>query len=369
MFSALIGFFAAACIASEVVELNPPILSESSCLEKIVCERPLRKEKINISISYDEGKTIVNNYGHGGSGYTTLFGTVHKALQLFEETHPIKDEPIMVVGSGVVGLATAIELKRAGYNVKGIQTKERYDIASYKAGGILALSSVSLEPSINEMALEHFLMIKKIMEGSHPYLSPACFNHIDTYTNCQESGLEYLVSSGLIPEPEEVTLKFGSIERTGFKKYQSILIHVSQMMQELSREVDRLEIPLFIEEACCFGCVDANTIFNCSGLGSQILNEDDKMVSVRGHLIALNENAGTSHLNYCIFGEFQGKYFYMIPKTVSVSLDFPEGRRCYGVLGGTFIPKAADLSKEDQETLDQTSFEEVLKTNQAFFGS
>lgn len=42
---------ACTCFAEEaIIKLNPPHLSESSLLEKIVCERPMRDEKLNISV-------------------------------------------------------------------------------------------------------------------------------------------------------------------------------------------------------------------------------------------------------------------------------------------------------------------------------
>ena len=46
-------------------------------------------------------KTIVNCYGHGGWGWTTLFGSVQYAIELFEKTNPSKDIPIRVIGWGV----------------------------------------------------------------------------------------------------------------------------------------------------------------------------------------------------------------------------------------------------------------------------
>lgn len=359
---------ACTCFAEEaIIKLNPPHLSESSLLEKIVCERPMRDEKLNISVEDRDEKTIVNNYGHGGSGYTTLFGSVYKAIRLYTKTNPDKETPIMVVGSGCVGLTTAIELKRLGYNVRGIQTKERFNIASYKAGGILALASVANDPALVEIGIETFLVIQDIIKGKHPYISASGFPKIDAYCNGSESGLEHLINAGLMPEGVPVTLDFNGVQREGFKKYESNFIDVSQIMQDLMREVERLEIPILIQEACCYCCVDAPVVFNCSALGSFILNEDEKVKPVRGHLITLNEEAGDKHLDYIIYGEYEGKYFYLIPKTVSVSTEFPEGRKCSGVLGGTFIPNAADLSPEEQEALDKASFEEILKTNRAFF--
>ena len=37
--------------------------------EKLVCTRPMREGKLNISVEKNDNKTIVNCYGHEGSGW------------------------------------------------------------------------------------------------------------------------------------------------------------------------------------------------------------------------------------------------------------------------------------------------------------
>jgi hypothetical protein len=117
---------------NRVVNLTPPAISKDTIAQEIVCTRPMRDGCFNISVepisSKFESKKIINCYGHGGSGWTTLFGSVKKAIELFENENPQKDVPIRVIGSGCMGLTSAIELTRRGYNVAGIATKSLYDI-------------------------------------------------------------------------------------------------------------------------------------------------------------------------------------------------------------------------------------------------
>src|SRR5271154_2014284 len=138
----------AALIAAEpeTIKLVPPIISPDTISEQIVCTRPMRDGKFNISLEKQSGKMIVNCYGHGGSGWTTLFGSVNKAIQLFQNTHPNKNIPIRIIGAGCMGLTTAIELDRLGYCVVGISAKSLYDTPSWRAAGYFALVSVKTSP-------------------------------------------------------------------------------------------------------------------------------------------------------------------------------------------------------------------------------
>jgi len=95
---AVLFYFSLISQEPEILRLAPPQISSETILEEIVCTRPMREGKFNISLEQSSNKTIVNCYGHGGSGWTTLFGSVNKAIELFEKTHPNKDTPIRIIG-------------------------------------------------------------------------------------------------------------------------------------------------------------------------------------------------------------------------------------------------------------------------------
>nr|MBA3816188.1 hypothetical protein [Parachlamydiaceae bacterium] len=126
----------------KIVKLIPPQICNETVSEEIVCTRPMREGKFNISLEQKNSKTVVHCYGHGGSGWTTLFGSVSKAIDLFQETQPSKAKPIRIIGSGCMGLTAAIELSQLGYQIAGISTKNLYDLPSWRAAGYFALVSV-----------------------------------------------------------------------------------------------------------------------------------------------------------------------------------------------------------------------------------
>ena len=83
-----LGLFSTAnLLAVKVEKLTPPIITEETIDQKISCTRPMREGKFNISTEETDGKIIVNCYGHGGSGCTTVFGSVAKAIQLYEQKY------------------------------------------------------------------------------------------------------------------------------------------------------------------------------------------------------------------------------------------------------------------------------------------
>ena len=367
---------------ASIVKLTPPVLNESTVLKEISCTRPMREGRFNISTEPFRGQTdvkaVVHCYGHGGSGWTTLFGSVGKAIRLFQAECPMsQNKPIRVIGSGCMGLTAAIELTRQGYQVSGISTKELYDICSWRAAGYFALVSVKTSPeeqkSLNEIGVETFKTYQQIDQGRHPYIRSDAVRYIPVYCSRDtEAGVEDLEEKGLIPPHEDVTLDFGAgVQHENFVKYMTYFMDTTKLMKQLTAEVKRLGIPVEMQTVHSFDDVEEEVVFNCSGLGAKELNQDANMIPVRGHLILLNEQAGTEHMDYMIYTKVHQngseEYVYMFPKAAAVSSDEKEGVPCKATLGGTFIPNADQLTPEELDRLDAKEFQKLLDRNALFF--
>ena len=97
-----------------------------------VCLRPFRAAGPRLDVERVGDKTVVHNYGHGGSGWSLSWGSssiaVDKAMRFGE-----KD--VAVVGCGALGMTSAILLQRAGAKVT-IYAKERPpEVRSARATG------------------------------------------------------------------------------------------------------------------------------------------------------------------------------------------------------------------------------------------
>jgi hypothetical protein len=361
----------------KVIKLTPPTITAQTIKQKLVCTRPMREGRFNISVEPYADKTIVNCYGQGGSGYTTLFGSVGKAIDLFKQTNPDTSKPIRVIGAGCMGLTAAIELARAGYQVAGITAKDLYELPSWRAAGYFALVSVKTsaeeQANLNEIGMNTFLAYQKIGNGWHPYLSDDAVRFMPVYCSLDtDSGVEDLETRGLIPPREYVTLDFGNgAVHPGYVKYMTYFMDTTKIMRQLTQEALRLDIPVELKTVSSFDEVTEEVIFNCAGLGGRELNQDEAMIAVRGHLIALSEDAGSEHMDYMIYSKVKqdGKdeYVYLFPKNVSVTPQNIDGTPCAGVLGGTFIPDVDKLSLEEQAEIDQKEFKRLLDRNATFF--
>lgn len=377
----LAGAFNRLNISPTVVRLTPPAISEATLSERILCKRPRRDGRFNIScstIQTKRGEKIrVDCNGHGGSGITTSFGSVRKAIELYTEKNPDKKTPIRVIGSGIIGLMMAIELVRLGYRVAGISTKSLHDIASYKAAGYFALVSVKTDQTeqanLNAIGEHTFRTFQEVEKGAHPYLTKECVRYMPVYcSDDTETGLEDVEAKGLIPKREYVTLDFkNGVQHPHYVKLMTYFMNTTTIMKQLLTEVRRLGIPITMEEVSSFDAVVEPVVFNCAGLGARALNSDDKITAVWGHLITLNQQAGSEHMDYMVYTKVKqdgrDEYIYLFPKDVSITRENGPETACRAVLGGTFIENAEGLSKDAQDQLNQIEFRRMLDRNSRFF--
>jgi glycine/D-amino acid oxidase-like deaminating enzyme len=127
-----------------------------------VCLRPFRAGGPRLDVERVGEKTVVHNYGHGGSGWSLSWGSSSIAV---EKAMATGERDIAVIGCGALGLTSAILLQQAGAMVT-IYAKERPpDVRSSRATGswtpdsrIALTNSVSLDfPSLWErMARKSF---------------------------------------------------------------------------------------------------------------------------------------------------------------------------------------------------------------------
>ena len=369
----------AANAANRVEHLVPPKLTSESIASKVPCVRPMREGTFNISSEEVRTKFVVHCYGHGGCGWTTFMGSVERAVGLLEKQFPDpkRTPPIRIIGSGCMGLCSAIELTKKGYDVAGITTKELYNIPSWNAAGYFAVVSVKTSPeeeaAVKQIGLSTFKSYQQVEKGEHPYLSAQAVRFLPVYSSEEtHAGVEELEEQGLIPPREVVDVDFGNgVVHRNYNKFMTYFFDVTTLMQDLHKETARLGIPIDLKKIDQFDDVAEEIVFNCSGLGGGDLAHDFKMIPVRGHLAMLSEESGKDHMDYMIYSKVKqdGKeeYVYLFPRTLFISPENPTGTACAGVLGGTFIPNFDKLSKEELAELDDREMNRLLDRNSIFF--
>jgi D-amino-acid oxidase len=116
-----------------------PVLAEVDRIFQItVCLRPFRAAGPRLDIEKVGEKTVVHNYGHGGSGWSLSWGSSSIAV---EKAMAAGERDVAVIGCGALGLTSGILLQHAGARVT-IYAKERpHEARSARATGTLSPDS------------------------------------------------------------------------------------------------------------------------------------------------------------------------------------------------------------------------------------
>ena len=94
--------------------LVPVRVSWDRVIRTTVGLRPHRPAGFVLGAGRLDGKTLIHNYGHGGSGMSLSWGTGYMAAEMATQQEWRR---AAVIGSGVVGLTTARQLQRRGFDV------------------------------------------------------------------------------------------------------------------------------------------------------------------------------------------------------------------------------------------------------------
>ena len=350
----------------KIIHLTPPSFSPEHIKEKITCIRAHRERIFQVYSQLHSEKLVFHNYGHGGAGWTFLFGCVQKSVRDFEQmvtANPaLRTKTISVVGAGCYGLLTAIMLRRKGYTVH-IVAQEFEQIPSNKAAGFFfpraRKCSTQEERTIFEtIGIESYKTYLSIARGEHafikvgPELLPAYFG-LDI-----DPGFGPYCQQGIIEKPEKVTINFGNGKQYDVMEYKIIFMNSAKIMQELWRNIHELEIPCAQKTVGSFEEIHDALIFNCAGMGAKKLSGDLRIIPVQGHLITLKNQPDVEQLRYMINvkvvmvdaqGKARDELIYYAPKGE-------------GILGITFI------RGQDSESANQHEFDRLLERCNNFFG-
>jgi D-amino-acid oxidase len=112
--------------------LVPVIAQVDRIFQVTVCLRPFRAAGPRLDVEKVGDKTVVHNYGHGGSGWSLSWGSSSVAV---EKAMAAGERSVAVIGCGALGLTSAILLQQAGAKVT-IYAKDRpHEARSARATG------------------------------------------------------------------------------------------------------------------------------------------------------------------------------------------------------------------------------------------
>lgn len=354
--------------------LRPPLLKPHNWGEKILCHRPMRHGAPRMDIEEVGNKLIVNNYGHGGSGWTVAPGCVNHVIDTFEKRLTKYQRssaiPINVIGAGALGLFTAHRLANKGYSNIKITADKFTHLTSHNAGGFLAPSTMAVDPAkqktFDTICFDAYCFYQNIAKGKNPLFPATGALIMPIYLKRHDNRLQ-AYEDVVMQKPKDVIIDFGNDKTYEMKVYNDgIFMDTGVLMKSLITQLyykakwDHKKVTSIAE-------LQEPYIFNCAGLGAKEINKDEAMVSVQGHLIMLEDQKPTD-MNYMIsFYVDEGKTesgqpikrsIYLFPKHVPGT---PE--KNIGVMGGTFIEGATPDTPNEEE------FELIMQRAREFFGS
>ncbi|MDE2025464.1 MAG: FAD-binding oxidoreductase [Patescibacteria group bacterium] len=202
-----------------------------------------------------------------------------------EERHTKPKPKVAVIGAGVIGLTNAILAQEAGYAVKIYTDLPTEQTTSMVAGATFAPYSVPLTDKVLEMTEIGWNYFGKLAETPEQtgvrrtYYWEASNEPIDRKTK------PYLERMGKVEEysdPKQIPGEYAH----GLK-YESFMIDTPiylQYLQDRFRENGGLIVHRKFQNLNELSKLDAEVVFNCTGLGARELAQDENMTAIKGQL-------------------------------------------------------------------------------------
>ena len=300
--------------------LTPPALPERledlEPAQLVVGYRPARRggPRMEVEPVLDDAGAVAfllaHNYGHSGGGWTTGVGCVlHVVDSLIMTRADVRDlleQPVLVVGCGVIGLFTAITLRERGFRDVVILADQTEGIASTIAGGLLAPVKMGIA--------EDDVGLRRIMDGAEP----ATFDFFRALAAEGRPGGRFVDCFFDRHDPhgldryaaitsEDVVVEFPNGVQRELRRYTgNVFMDGPALMRDWHRRLEEQGVrvlttdgrrgPLppfnsrrFLPTLAAYGIRSPRLVMNASGYGSRYLCGDEAVYRLVGHLILLQE--------------------------------------------------------------------------------
>lgn len=295
--------------------------------------RPYRPSGFVLRTGKLDDKTVIQNYGHGGSGMSLSWGTGEIAANMALE-QPARSAAVL--GCGVVGLTTARQLQRRGFDVTIYAMSVPPNTTSNRSLAGWTPTSGLVEASLRTTAWdEQFRKAATIAYRELQLLVGRGYgvSWLEGYSlNRSEPGRDAAASvpvrSPLLPDtlrtgatvlgPEEHPFPTPYVTRRS-----SLRIEPSIYLDALVRDVRVAGGAIVIRKFDSLRDIaelEESVVVNCTGLGSGELFGDDEIMPVKGQLTHLMPQP---EVDYSTFGSATptaGGFVHMQPRSDGIAL-------------------------------------------------
>ena len=358
---------------AEVRSITPPRLETANLGDEVLCHRPAREGGPLLKVEKRGHQVIAHNYGHGGSGWTLAPGSAAYVNDLFVNSPDVrrlrKHTRLTVLGSGALGLFTAYDLYQRGFRNIVIVAASFDGLTSHNAGGLLAPTAMDHAPEIqevlNQIGFDAYRFYESIANGEHPDFAQGA-RVMPVYFRNRENGLKPYVGV-VMDEPKDVILDFGNGTQREMVAYDDgIFIDAGNLLVQLQAFLRAHGVRFKKKWVESFAQAGGRYVFNCTGLGSAKLNNDQALTPVQGHLMLLREQDPQAMEYMIVMPLDQGqassglpirRFFYQFPKHIPGT-----STQHVGVIGGTMITGATS------ETPHLEEFDIMMAGAREFYG-
>ena len=253
------GGIRTAAVSLPPYAILPPIMPIRAQADRIfritVCLRPFRAAGPRLEVERVGEKTVVHNYGHGGSGWSLSWGSSSLAV---EKAMAAGERNVAVIGCGALGLTSAILLQRAGAKVT-IYAKDRPpDVRSARATGSWTPDS---RIALTKSAAPDFPALWEKMARSS-------FRMFESYLGMAGNPVEWMdryALSDVNPAGAQARTRPEPNDPLGFARYQNRIADITPRAQDLPRGSHPFPVQ-FVRR-------NSSLTFNVAGYSRQLMTD------------------------------------------------------------------------------------------------
>lgn len=323
-----------------------------------VCSRPFREQGPRLDVEKVGAKTVVHNYGHGGSGWSLSWGSGAIATSNALATG---ERDIGVIGCGALGLTTALLLQRAGARVtiyaKDLPPSVRSSLATgvYTPDSRICLekfATPTFKQTWEQMARQSFQTFQSFLG-----LPGTPLEFVDSYFVSDDAGtgrpsrtpegrpafaeLQRELTSDLIPHEttfEPGTHPLGSrYVRANSQLMFNLTEYSRTLLADFRANGGKIEIAEF-HSPREFARLKEKTLVNATGYGARALFGDESVIPVRGQLA---RTIPQPDVNYGLFYRNVG----FVPRRDGLVFQAAGENDYYGYNDDTVVPDRAEAEQ------------------------